>query len=336
MDEWIGNKGNWPNGFGKVFINFRDGMQRYYLRLTGQTHRAIHEQKIVAPLRNTDNSLHVYLKEPRRVDKTNPSHLRPLNKRLDSAIEYEMIDVNDYMEDMSTMQRHRYILQMKQGLSFPIFHYMWTWGVSRAGVNPHVIWLVPPLSDKEARDEGMTTCQRNIEYLKKNTVVYHSRAKRSAYMVVVVNKSFVCSTTVAHAIFEFITGDRMATTCVTQEDALEVARYALNCPDNDIILDMRRLNARPKGDAVDKFWAKMAQLGEGRVSDRRHGDTLYMPIATTIPSLIKITVDALELRHAPKTVYRSRGVTCRVFRGSLFNFAQRIHCPQVPLTIHAI
>ena len=170
MDEWI-VKGNWQNGFGEVFINFRDGMQRYYLRLTGQAQRSTQAQQSAAPLRNTDNSLHVYVKEPRRADKTIPPHLRPLNKRLESALEYEMIDVNDYMEDMSRMQRHRYILQMQQGLSFPIFHYTWTWGGSRAGVNPHVIWRVPPLSDKEARDTGMITCQRNIEYLKKNTAV---------------------------------------------------------------------------------------------------------------------------------------------------------------------
>ena len=143
----------------------------------------------------------------------------------------------------------------------------------------------------------MNTSQRNIEYLKKNTTVYHSRAERSAYMAAVVNKSFVSSTAAAHAIFEFITGDRMATTCVTQEDAVEAARYALNCPDNDIIVDMRRLNARPKGDAFDKLWAKMSELVEGRVNDRRHGDTLYMPIANSIPNLIMITIDALELQH---------------------------------------
>ena len=82
-------------------------------------------------------------------------------------------------------------------------------------------------------------------------------------MDVVVNKKFACNTVDAHAIFEFIAGDRMPTPCVTQEDALEAARYALNCPDNDIIVDMRRLNARPKGDAFDKFWAKMAELVKG-------------------------------------------------------------------------
>ena len=46
----------------------------------------------------------------------------------------------------------------------------------------------------------------------------------------------------------------------------------------------------------------MVELVDGRVDDRRHGETLFMPVATSIPNLIKITVDALELQHAPKTL----------------------------------
>ena len=89
---------------------------------------------------------------------------------------------------------------LQQGMSFPIFHYTWNWGGSRAGVNPHAIWRVPPLSDRQARDEVITTCQRNIEYLKKNTVIYHTRAKHTAYMVVGVNKDFVRSVVVANVL----------------------------------------------------------------------------------------------------------------------------------------
>jgi hypothetical protein len=61
-------------------------------------------------------------------------------------------------------------------------------------------------------------------------------------MAAVVNKDFVCITAAAQAIFEFITGDRMANTCVHQEAAAVAARYALNCPNTDIIVDMRKLN----------------------------------------------------------------------------------------------
>ena len=80
----------------------------------------------------------------------------------------------------------------------------------------------------------------------------------------------------------------------------------------------------------------MAELVEGRVNDRRHGDTMYMPVATYIPNLIKITIDALQLQHALKTkrLWRSQGLKYRVLRGSLFHFAPKVY--QVPLTTPAI
>jgi len=90
----------------------------------------------------------------------------------------------------------------------------------------------------------------------------------------------------------------MSTTCVTQEASAAAARYALNCSDFDTIVDMRRLNAIPKSDAFDKFWAKMAELveggGGGGLDGRRYGDTLCMLVATSIPNLIKTYVIAIE------------------------------------------
>jgi hypothetical protein len=53
-------------------------------------------------------------------------------------------------------------------------------------------------------------------------------------------------------------------------DASEVAKFALNCRNPDIVTDLRTLNARPRNDAFDQFWAMMAQVVDGRVNDRRH------------------------------------------------------------------
>ena len=113
----------------------------------------------------------------------------------------------------------------------------------------------------------MINSQKNIDFLKNNTAVYHTRAERSAYLAVVVNKNFVSSTVAAQAIFEFITGDQLATDLFS-EDAASAAKFALNCQDSDIIVDMRKLNARPKHNTFDQFWAKMTEMIEGRVSDR--------------------------------------------------------------------
>ena len=74
MQKWIG-KGTWSNGYGAAFIGFRDCMQRYYLRLTGQVARQAQVYTSVAPLRTLDNSLRLYIKEARKAAKTIPSIL---------------------------------------------------------------------------------------------------------------------------------------------------------------------------------------------------------------------------------------------------------------------
>jgi hypothetical protein len=190
---------------------------------------------------------------------------------LEEVSEYEMIDVNDFMTEMTSNQRHQYLLKMQAGMSSPIFSYTWARGGSRAGVNPQVIWRVPLEAQKKERDKGMTKSQINVDYLNRNTSIYRSRAERSAYMATVVNKNFINSTAVAQALYEFVTGDLLPLSSMST-DAIAASRYALNCQDPDIIVDLRKLNGRPKNALFDPFWAKMAVIVEGRVDDRRHGE----------------------------------------------------------------
>jgi hypothetical protein len=194
-----------------------------------------------------------------------------MNQRLEQATEYEMIDVNDFMIGMSNDQRYRYLLKMNEGLSEPIFSYTWSKGGSRAGVNPHVIWRVPLKTEKEQREQGLQTSQNNIDYLKQNTIIYRTRAERSAYLATVVKTNFISSRAAAQAVYEFITGDVMPKSTLSSE-AIAAARFALNSQDPDIIVDLRKLNGRITNDLFDPFWAKMAAVVEGRVDDRRHGE----------------------------------------------------------------
>ena len=73
-------------------------MQRYYLKVSGQSIRQAQVMTNATPLRTEENALNLYLKEPRKADKHIPLVLQPLNKKLQSALVYKMIDVNDYME----------------------------------------------------------------------------------------------------------------------------------------------------------------------------------------------------------------------------------------------
>jgi hypothetical protein len=100
-------------------------------------------------------------------------------------------------------------------------------------------------------------------------------------------QNFVSSTTAAQAIYEFIIGDVISTDFSSAE-ASEGARYALNCQNTDIIMDMRKLNARPKSNIFDKFCAKMAEIVEERVCDRRHGEL--------VPALLPVLLILLLLQ----------------------------------------
>jgi len=130
---WI-TKGNWINSFGAMFLSFRDAMQNYFLRLIGQVERQAQVNRNPSLVRSSTNALKVYVKESRRADKVIPEVLRAVDRDVQNVEEYDMIDVNDYVKDVSRMQRHRYLLQLQQGLSVPIFCYTWMWGGSRAGM----------------------------------------------------------------------------------------------------------------------------------------------------------------------------------------------------------
>ena len=93
-------------------------------------------------------------------------------------------------------------------------------------------------------------------------------------MATVVTKHFISSKAAAHALFEFITGDAMPKSTLST-NAIATARFALNCQDPDIIVDLRKLNARVTNDLFDPFWAKMAVVVEGRGDDRRHGEMFH-------------------------------------------------------------
>ena len=100
MSGWIG-KGNWKDSFGDIFRCFRDSMQRYYLRLASQTARQARANSSITPLRTIENALHVHVREPRRADKAAPPDLQPLDNKMQTVNEFDIVDVNDYMSNMS-------------------------------------------------------------------------------------------------------------------------------------------------------------------------------------------------------------------------------------------
>ena len=64
MEKWI-SKGNWENGGGQMFLNLKDLLAKYELRLSGFLERQTTLDGSYAPARTIENALHVYVREPR-------------------------------------------------------------------------------------------------------------------------------------------------------------------------------------------------------------------------------------------------------------------------------
>jgi len=111
------------NGFGDIFLGYRNVMAKYELRLTGQSTRQTVLHTSETPSRTSTNALLVYIQEPCNARKLIPSVLHSLNAKMVESSEYEKIDVSDFMTDMSQNHRHRFTLKLHEGLSVPIFSY---------------------------------------------------------------------------------------------------------------------------------------------------------------------------------------------------------------------
>lgn len=55
--------------------------------------------------------------------------------------------------------------------------------------------------------------------------------------------------------------------------------------DPDIIIDMRKMNGKPSSSEFNGFWLELCSYLEEvgpDVQERRHGETMYMPAATSV------------------------------------------------------
>ena len=79
--------------------------------------------------------------------------MMPLNNRLLDSDEYSPIDVNTYMDGLSTMGRCTFINKLKTGLATPFQLWSWIKG-NNSGVAFHFIWKIPQKTQPQASTDG--------------------------------------------------------------------------------------------------------------------------------------------------------------------------------------
>ena len=70
-----------------------------------------------------------------------------------------------------------------------------------------------------------------------------------------------------------------------------IAMCLLDMDDPDIVVDMRKLNGKPGSSKFDTFWLELSTYLEEvdpAVQERRHGETMYMPVAISVSHLREV------------------------------------------------
>ena len=108
------------------------------------------------------------------------------------------------------------------------------------------------------------------------------------------------SKSILRSIYRDLTDDSSASESMLQREVDErVAKAVLAVESPDIMLDLRKLNGKPKSTHFDVFWEELSKFLEEinpAVDDRRHGETLHMPIAVSIRHLREVIIERLMQR----------------------------------------
>ena len=79
----------------------------------------------------------------------------------------------------------------------------------------------------------------------------------------------------------------------------------LHMDDPDIIIDMRKMNGRPGSSEFNAFWLELNSYLEEvgpAVQERRHGETMYMPVAIPVNYLREVISSRLREKSVEASI----------------------------------
>lgn len=203
---------------------------------------------------------------------------------------YEPLYVND-LAPPDRYQRRRWISGIK--LSFPIMLYKYAYG-NHIGTLIYA-WKVP--NDGPA---DSTTVSRIFCQLSGNQLFYSTRAMRQDFLdrysrIAKISKCLLRN------IYRNLLDDGSSASCSHETEVDErVAKAVMEIDDPSIVMDLRSLNGKPTSSKFDAFWQELATYLEEitpAVDDRRHGETLHMPLAVSIRDLHEQITQRLKQKH---------------------------------------
>ena len=236
-----------------------------------------------------------------------------LQSHLDTLPLYEPACINEFAPSDRYLRR-KYISQLS--LSVDVYIYRMAYGGSIGTVT--FVWKInQKLSDHEHRNALTLTA------ITKMLPKYATRDMKNTF----IKKYAEVSKTpkmVLRNIFRELTSDPSAASSSDEAEIDDrVAHFVLLADDPDVILDLRVLNGQPGSTRFDLFWNECQKFFDehvAAVSERRHGEYLYLPFAISVEDLLqqvkaRLPVDTpipssewLRLQFWPTDPYTARAL----------------------------
>ena len=236
-------------------------------------------------MRVVSDNLELHMISPRKsVDEA----YRCIVEALAGKDEYDPVCLNELAP--TDRYRRRHWIEKIQ-LPYRTMIYRYSYGNCLGVVS--FLWKIPAEVDetKAARLVTQLTEQHKVfasrEMKREFFDKYHTLAKASKSVLRNIYKSLMDDCSAASSSAERIVDDH-------------VAEALLNLDDPDFIYDLRQLNDNPGSSKFDVFWEELGLYIEELtpvVDDRRHSETLHVPVAISLHHLLTLVKARIEQKY---------------------------------------
>ena len=207
-----------------------------------------------------------------------------IQEKLSSLPLYQPVFVNDYSPSDRYVCKH-WLNNLQ--LEFPVKMYRYSHGNSLGSMT--FLWRLPSDSSEDS-----TSTAKAITCLNSKQKLYHTRQMRRDFLIQY--SEFVKAPTcvLRHMFKELVRDSSAAVPTIEQKVDERVAEAIIELQDPEIIMDLRKNNGKVQSSFED-FWSELQKYLDEitSVNERRHGDTMYLPIAISVRDLREIVSERL-------------------------------------------
>jgi len=208
-----------------------------------------------------------------------------IQEKLLSLPFYEPVFVNDF-SPLNRYERKHWLEKLH--LEFPVKMYRYSHGNNVGTMT--FLWCLPSDSPEDS-----TSTAQAISILNTKQKQYYTRQMRRDFLSRYSHFVKAPTSILRHMFKELVHDSSAATSAIEQSVDDRVAKAVVELQDPDIITDLRRNNGKVQSSFED-FWSELQKYLDEiitPVNERRHGSTMYMPIAISVRDLREIVTERL-------------------------------------------